>query len=75
MFPFMGPQQATTNGQPIRYAWARKNKDGDIVILCHCDCHAEAKEPRPDAVSARLCEKCADDAFRPWTEVVQSLVR
>jgi hypothetical protein len=77
MFPYGRAMHPTQNGQPLtyNYAWARKDENGNIVVLCHCECHAETKDERPDAVGMKLCQPCEDAAYQPWAAVVESLAR
>ncbi len=65
---------------PYYFQHARKDKDANIIPVCHCECHlAVSRElpdtPRPDAEHARLCAGCADESFAPWTAVLNSILR
>lgn len=67
---------------PVGYAYTygRKDESGVTIPLCHCDCHLGWEDNRkarrrPDAVQSKLCASCLDEAFMPWTRVLDSIAR
>lgn len=67
----MMPQHLPPGYRP-GMVWAKKNKDGSVKPLCHCNCH-EGKR-RPIAAEAMLCTPCADDAFTPWLDTLERIL-
>jgi len=66
MMPGLHIRGQGPNGQPVR-------NTGN----CQCACHRDpltATYPIPKATIARVCPDCADEMFRPWTDLVDQWI-